>query len=205
MKEMYRMINEVDTACGAIIDELDRQNLLNSTMIIFTADNGFLQGEHGLVGKWFPYEESIRVPLIIYDPRMPSSHRGTVRDEFTLNVDLAETILGAANLHPSPGMQGRDIAELYLEDVDDWRDDFYYEHPTHLAENAIPQSSAVVRKNHKYMKWDNLNVESLYDMVTDPNELHNVIDDPAYATVLQELKQRYQELKRIVEEPYYPS
>jgi arylsulfatase A-like enzyme len=205
MKEMYRMIYEVDEACGAIIDELERQDLLNKTMIIFTADNGFLQGEHGLVGKWFPYEESIRVPLIIYDPRMPHSHRGTVRDELTLNVDLAETILGAAGLPPAAGMQGRDIADLYLHNDGDWRREFYYEHPTHLAENAIPQSSALVRKDIKYMKWDNLYVESLFDLSTDPNELRNVIDDPAYATILREMKQRYQELKEQVEAPYYPS
>jgi arylsulfatase len=205
MKKMYRMIHEVDAACGAIIDELDRQGILNSTMIIFTADNGYLQGEHGLGGKWFPFEESIRVPLIIYDPRMPMSQRGKVRDELTLNVDLAETILGAAGLTPTAGMQGRDIADLYLDNAKDWRDEFYYEHPMHLAENAIPQSSAIVRKNIKYMTWDNLHVESLYDLAKDPNELHNVINDPAYATVLSELKQRYQELKQKVEEPYNPS
>jgi arylsulfatase len=65
MKEMYRMVHEVDAPCGAIIDELDRQGLLTSTIIILTADNGFLHGEHGLVCKWFPFEESIRVPLIV--------------------------------------------------------------------------------------------------------------------------------------------
>jgi arylsulfatase len=203
MKEMYRMIHEVDAACGAIIDELRQQGILNKTMVIFSADNGFLQGEHGLGGKWFPYEESIRVPLIVYDPRMPENHIGTVRDEFTLNVDLAETILGAAGLAPAKGMQGRDIADLYLDDVDDWRQDFYYEHPTHEGEQGIPKSSAIVRKDLKYMKWDNLNVESLYDMAKDPNELHDVMDDPAYADVLIELKKRYLELKQNVEEPYY--
>jgi arylsulfatase len=84
MKEMYKMIHEADAVYGAIIDELDRQGLLNSTMIIFTANNGFLQCEHGLVGKWFLFEESIRVPLIVYDQRMPMSHRGTLRYELTL-------------------------------------------------------------------------------------------------------------------------
>jgi arylsulfatase len=204
MKEMFRMIHEVDAACGAIVDELQRQGILNQTMVIFSADNGFLQGEHGLGGKWYPYEESIRVPLIVYDPRMPENHIGTVREEFTLNIDLAETILGAAGLAPAKGMQGRDIAQLYLEDVDDWREEFYYEHPTHDGEQGIPKSSAIVRKDMKYMKWDNLNVESLYDMVKDPDELHDVIADPAYADVLVELKQRYLELKQEVEVPYYP-
>jgi arylsulfatase len=204
MKAMYRMINEVDAACGAIIDELKRQNLLESTMVIFTADNGFLQAEHGLSGKWYPFEESIRVPLIVYDPRMSAAHRNTVRDEFTLNIDLAETILGAAGIAPPRGMQGRDIAELYLNHVTDWRTEFYYEHPTHVSESSIPKSSALVRKDLKYMIWDNWKVESLYDLVKDPFELRNVIGDPAYAGALQSLKQRYQELKLKVREPITP-
>jgi arylsulfatase len=203
MKAMYRMINEVDAACGSIIDELQRQDLLDSTMIIFTADNGFLQAEHGLAGKWFPFEESIRVPLIVYDPRMSTANRNVVREEFTLNVDLAATILGAAGIDPPRGMQGRDIADLYLDDdADDWRTEFYYEHPTHVAESVIPQSSAIVRKDLKYMIWDNLRVESLYDMVKDPNELRNVINDPTYSEALKNLKQRYQELKQKVKEPF---
>jgi arylsulfatase A-like enzyme len=136
---------------------------------------------------------------------MSMSHRGTVRDELTLNVDLTETILGAAGLTPTAGMQGQDMADLYLYNANDWREKFYYEHPKHLAENAIPQSFANVRKNIKYITWDKLREESLYDLAIDANELHNVIDDPAYATVLSEFKQRYQEPKQKVKEPYSPS
>jgi arylsulfatase len=96
MKNMYRMATEVDTACGKIIEELERQDLLKNTMIIFTTDNGNFHSEHGLADKWFPHEESIRVPLIVWDPRMPSSKAGTTNDEFTLNLDLAPTILSVS-------------------------------------------------------------------------------------------------------------
>jgi arylsulfatase len=96
MKNMYRMATEVDTACGKIIEELERQDLLKNTMIIFTTDNGNFHSEHGLSDKWFPHEESIRVPLIVWDPRMPSSKAGTTNDELTLNVDLAPTILSVS-------------------------------------------------------------------------------------------------------------
>jgi arylsulfatase len=96
MKNMYRMATEVDTACGKIIDELERQNLLPHTMVIFTTDNGNYHSEHGLADKWFPHDESIRVPLIVWDPRMPASQAGTTNDEFTLNVDLAPTILSVS-------------------------------------------------------------------------------------------------------------
>ncbi|MFM7242599.1 MAG: sulfatase-like hydrolase/transferase, partial [Planctomycetaceae bacterium] len=91
MKNYYRLATEVDAACGAVVDELDRQGLLGTTLVIFTTDNGYLHGEHGLADKWYPFEESIRVPLIVVDPRMPADERGTVDDALALNVDLAPT------------------------------------------------------------------------------------------------------------------
>ena len=97
MKNMYRMATEVDTACGNIIAELERQGLVNHTMIIFTTDNGNFHSEHGMAEKWFPHEESIRVPLIVWDPRMDRGKAGMVNDDFTLNVDLAPTILSVSN------------------------------------------------------------------------------------------------------------
>jgi arylsulfatase A-like enzyme len=85
-----------------------KQGLYNNTMIIFTTDdNGMFHGSHGLAGKCYPYQESsICVPLIkLYDPRRPKDKVGTIDDSFTLNVDLAETILGATGLKPTKGMQ----------------------------------------------------------------------------------------------------
>src|SRR6056300_1645989 len=87
--------------CGAIV--LTINDCLN------------LHREHGLAEKWYPFEESIRVPLIVQDPRMPKNKHGTVSDKFTLNVDLAPTLMGAANIEPASFMQGRNIADLYLK------------------------------------------------------------------------------------------
>jgi len=206
MKDMYRMINEVDDACRRIVEELKEQGVLNETLVIFTSDNGFLHGEHGLSGKWFPYAESIRVPLIVHDPRMPASKRGSLDDHFTLNVDLAPTILSAAGLQPPERMQGRDFSELYLKRkkktsnaADSWRQEFYYEHPTHQGEHSIPRSSALVRKDFKYMRYDNLGVEQLYDLRKDPMEFFDVLSNPVYANVVEEMRARYQELKAEVE------
>jgi arylsulfatase len=69
-------------------------------MIIFTTDNGNFHSEHGMAEKWFPHEESIRVPLIVLDPRMDRGKAGMVNDDFTLNVDLAPTILSVSSMHP---------------------------------------------------------------------------------------------------------
>src|SRR5690606_23219159 len=111
-------------------------------------------GEKGLADKWYPYEESLRVPLIVVDPRMDPLRRGHVNDDFVLNVDVAPTLLAAAGITPPGGMQGEDFAPLYLDvDPPTWREEFYYEHPTVTCRDRIPASEAVVRKNVKYSYW----------------------------------------------------
>jgi arylsulfatase A-like enzyme len=125
MKNTYRMVTEVDAACGKLIQKLKEQDVYDNTLIIFTTDNGNSHGQHGLAEKWYAYEESIRVPLIIRDPRMTSA--GTKNHEFTLNIDLAPTILSAVGVTPPAVMQGRDMADLYLRSAKDWRKEFLYE------------------------------------------------------------------------------
>ncbi len=116
MKNYYRLVSEVDSTCGRVLDELKKQGVLNNTLVIFTGDNGYFLGEHGLADKWYPFEESIRVPLIVRDPRLAPAKHGETNDDFTLNVDLAPTILATAGISPLPKMQGHDIAPLYLAD-----------------------------------------------------------------------------------------
>ncbi|EJK61409.1 hypothetical protein THAOC_18109 [Thalassiosira oceanica] len=106
MKNYYRMASEVDTSVGIIVDQLQKSGELNNTMIIFTTDNGNFHAEHGLADKWYPHQESIRVPLIINDPRMDDEYKGTTNDAFTLNVDLTATILSAAGVNNTPNHDG---------------------------------------------------------------------------------------------------
>jgi len=107
------MASEVDTSVGTILKHLDDEGQLDNTLIIFTTDNGNFHAEHGLADKWYPHQESIRVPLIIKDPRMASEFKGTTNDEFTLNIDLTATVLAAAGMDPLPTMMGRDMSVLY--------------------------------------------------------------------------------------------
>jgi len=195
MKNYYRLVTEVDATCGAVVDELERQGLLDDTLVIFTTDNGYFHGEHGLADKWYPFEESIRVPLILADPRMPPERRGTTNDELALNVDLAPTILAAAGVAAPPSMQGRDLAPLYLGGAGPWRTEFFYEHPTITNIRRIPSSEALVRKDIKYIVWPDYDREQLFDLVRDPQEMNDVIDDPAYAGRLAELRRRFAEVK----------
>jgi arylsulfatase len=196
MKNYYRLISGVDTTCGRILDELEKQGVLDETLVIFTADNGYFHGEHGLADKWYPHQESIRVPLIIHDPRMPKDKQGMTDEAMTLTVDLAPTILTAAGIGVPSVMQGRDIAPLYLAaEKPRWRDEYFYEHPTAGKVDFIPASEALVRKDWKYMFWPDHDYEQLFDLTKDPREENDLAKDPAHAEKLASMRKRFNELK----------
>ena len=196
MKNYYRLATEVDATCGRVIGELKKQGLLDSTLIIFVGDNGYFHGEHGLADKWYPHQESIRVPLIVRDPRLDPSKRGGTNDDFTLNVDLAPTILAATGIKAPATMQGRDVAPLYLSaEKPAWRDEFFYEHAPIGNVERIPASEALVRKDWKYFYWPDFKLEQLFHVEADPFEENDLAKDPAQATRLAEMRARFAELK----------
>jgi arylsulfatase A-like enzyme len=196
MKNYYRLITGIDTTCGRILDELEKQGVLDETLVIFTADNGYFHGEHGLADKWYPHQESIRVPLIIRDPRMARDKKGSTDDAMTLTVDLAPTILTAAGIGVPDVMQGRDIAPLYLAaEKPAWRTEYFYEHPSVGKPGFIPASEALVRKDWKYMFWPEHDYEQLFDLTHDPREEHDLAKDPAQAGRLAAMRTRFNELK----------
>lgn len=200
MKNYYRLVTEVDVACGRIIEQLKTSGEYDKTLIVFTTDNGYFHAEHGLADKWYPYEESIRVPLIIRDPRMPARARGSVNDRITLNVDLAPTIVGAAGGQIPAGMQGRDLAALYGKDSEkanaDWRKDFFYEHAIIKNKDFIPASEALVQLDWKYIYWPDFKVEQLFDLTADPNEESDLVKQPEHQTRLAEMRTRFKTLKQ---------
>lgn len=196
MKNYYRLATEVDDTCGKIIADLEKRKLLDSTLVIFTTDNGYFHGEHGLADKWYPYQESIRVPLIILDPRMAKSNAGSINDEITLNVDLAPTILNASKVEIPKTMQGRDLSPLYLEkSITSWRKEFFYEHAIIKNKEFIPASEALVQKNIKYIYWPDYATEELYDLTKDPFEEIDVIQNENYKEILEQSRTRFKELK----------
>ena len=194
MKNYYRLATEVDATCGRVLAELERQGLRDETLVIFTTDNGYFHAEHGLADKWYPHQESIRVPLIVRDPRMASARAGTTNEEFTLNVDLAPTILAATGLTAPTTMQGRDIAPLYLgEQKPDWRTEFFYEHAIIKNSDFIPASEALVRKDAKFLLWPDFAFEELFDLRDDPKETKNVVAEKK--ALAGEMRVRFGELK----------
>lgn len=198
MKAYYRMLTEMDLAIGKIIEELKIQGVYENTLIIFMGDNGYFQSDHLLADKWYPYEEAIRVPLIVHDPRLPISRRNSYNNEFVLNIDIAPSIISAAGAVIPAEIQGADFSALYLSrKTPKWRQEFYYEHPVVNNVTFIPSSEAVVTHHDKYIYWPDYRVEEYFDLKNDPFEEHNRITDQKAKTAIEVLKQRMATLKEL--------
>ena len=195
----YHLVSGVDVAVGQVMETLRRLKRDQNTVVIFTSDNGSMRGAHGLWGKWIPYEESIRVPLIIRDPRAANSSRGSVRDQMTLNIDMVPTILGLAGLAPAAGMQGRDLAPVLRNAKATGRDEWFYEHTYPAGPNQLPiaPSEAVRTSRWKYVRYigESPVFEQLFDLKTDPMELHNLVGVKAHQKTLVGLRARHAVLK----------
>jgi len=151
-------------------------------------DNGFYLGEHGLAGKWFPHEESIRVPLLVYDPRSPKKLRGRTLSQVALNVDIAPTILGLAGLDAPAAMQGASLLPLLAGRKPKWRTEFFYEHP--FPHKTIAKSIALRTQRYKYALYTDYGYEELYDLRNDPLETNNLAPDKKNKETLDALRTR---------------
>jgi arylsulfatase A-like enzyme len=195
-RDYYRLITGVDRAIGEILAQLDQNHLRENTVIIFTSDNGYFLGEKGFEGKWLMYEESIRTPLVIYDPRLPASNRGRHIDPMTLNLDLAPTLLGLAGVEVPRPMKGRSLVPFIQGESPSWRTDWYYEHL--FAHPKIPRNEGVRTDRWKYIRYIDIQpvYEELYDLTNDPFEETNLASIPEHQTVLKTLRERCEQLKR---------
>lgn len=190
IKAYYRLITHVDESVGQVMEALRASGLAENTVVLFTGDNGYYFGEHGLADKWFPHEESIRVPLVVCDPRQSKERRGVGRDQMALNIDLAPTLLALAGVPVPSGMQGRDLTPVLRGESPAWRDEFFYEH--RFQHKGIPKSEGV--RTARYVYWKYLDVERdaewLFDLQTDPGQTRNLIADPGMKNVASDLRQK---------------
>jgi arylsulfatase A-like enzyme len=192
-RNYYRLITGVDEVVGNLVAQLIDLKIDENTIIIFMGDNGFSLGEHGLEGKWFGFEESIRVPLIISGAALPATFKSTTSNQIALNIDIAPTILNLAGVPIPASMQGTDLLTS-PKNADSARKDFFYEH-TYMGSPKLPKVEGVVTEEFKYMKFTEHGYEQLFNTKTDPKETTNLADDKAYAVVLDELRKRYEALK----------
>lgn len=196
IRAYYRMVSGIDGAIGRFIDALEEVGLADNTIIVYSADNGFHMGNRGFAGKWSHYEESIRVPLIICDPRVPESEQGKVSDAIALNLDLPSTFLDWAGVEVPVVYQGHSLRPMVDgEKPAGWRTESFHEHVA--VRSRIPSYDCIRDGNFKYVRYFDYDHEFLHDLRKDPDELVNLADDPEYAPILMEMRERTE--KRVEE------
>lgn len=196
IKGYYRMISEVDAEIGKIRGALETKGLDKNTVIIFMGDNGYFLGERQLAGKWLMYDNSLRVPLIIFDPRTPQPRDV---DDMALNIDIAATLLDFAELDIPKAWQGLSLASYAKgENPLRSRQEFICEHLWEV--DIIAPSEGIRTKNWKYFRYRNDPAhEELYDLDKDPWEKKNLVGNQRYAAKLLEMRQKFDHLAQRLE------
>ncbi len=188
VKGYYRLITGIDDSVASIRKDLIERGLSENTIILFIGDHGFYLGEHGMAGKWYGHEVSIRVPLIVFDPRKGVTKPKQKRDEMVLNIDLAPTVLELAKVEVPDVMQGRSLMPILRGESPNWRSSFFYEHKFEHA--RIPRSEGVVSAKWKYLRYIDTEPvqEELYNLQLDSGEVTNLVNDARYADQLSRLR-----------------
>lgn len=199
--EMYQhyceMILSIDDSVGEVVAELNRKEMLENTLIVFTSDGGHLWGEHGLIDKRCAYEPSIRIPLLVSMPGMTS--QDVTCDALVSNIDIAPTFLELAGVESPPTLDGASLLQLFRDpsDTDEWRKEILYEY---YWEPSFPQTPTIFclrGERYKFIQyhgvWDR---DEFYDLKTDPHEEHNLIDDEGHRAIVSDhRRQLYERLK----------
>jgi arylsulfatase A-like enzyme len=187
-RRQYQTLQTVDEQVGSLLDALRETARLDDTLIVFTSDNGLLWGEHRWMKKEVPYDEALRVPLVIRDDGLPRPAR--TDDHLVLNIDMAPTIADLASV-PHPDTDGRSMVPLLRDPSAPWRSDFLIEHME--GANPVPSYCGVRTETEKYVRYQTGERE-LYDLAADPYELENLANDPAHAGDVKRLSDRLGEL-----------
>jgi N-acetylglucosamine-6-sulfatase len=191
-----RSLLAIDDGVGEILKALKETGQLDNTVVVFTSDNGYFYGEHGLsVERRLAYEESIRMPLLIRHPKLIKP--GTVRDAFALNIDLAPTLLSLAGIGVPSAMQGRSLVPLIKGARSAWRTSFLIEL---YSDKVFPRILRMGYKAVRTARWKYIHylelqgMDELYDLNADPYEMKNLINDPRAAKALVEMKNELETL-----------
>ncbi len=181
----YELLKGVEIRLGDIFNALTEKGLMDSTLIIFMSDNGYMLGEHWLMEKQLPYEESVRIPIFMRYP--PTIEGGSIiSDQLVLNLDIAPTLLDFAGITDTFGFQGLSLLDILNGSAT--RDQMLYEF---INKSCVPDLRSVRTSDYKYTMYNcTETTEELFDLVNDPQENVNLIDNPAYSLVLQEYRDR---------------
>jgi N-acetylglucosamine-6-sulfatase len=195
--QLLRSLIAVDESLGQVIKTLDEMGELENTVIIYSSDNGYFMGEHTFLDKRLAYENSMRVPMIIRYPKLIT--KNSIVKEQCLNIDIAPTILDLAGVKKPSYMQGESMVKLVSGKKDkSWRKSMLFEYYVDDAWPYAGPNQVAVRTN-KYKLIDNFledDIDELYDLVNDPGEMKNLINDDNYNTVEKELREESVKLQK---------
>lgn len=167
-------LQAVDESIEQVLDWVVKNGLASNTMVVYMGDNGFLFGEHGLIDKRNAYEESMRVPLLVWAPSIVKG--GTVLPQMILNIDLAPTFLELAGIGKPEQMQGTSFLPLLKGQGIPWRNRVFYEYYWEQAFPQTPTTFAVRTDRYKYIAYNGVwDINELYDLEKDPYEMNNLI------------------------------
>jgi len=194
----YAAITEMDAALGRVLDAVGRLGLRDNTYILFMGDNGWFMGEHCFTSKVLPYEESIRVPMIVAGPGV----KRRVDSNLVLNIDLAPTILELAQVEIPKNMHGKSLVPLLKGEDVNWRQSFLYEAPT----SSLGSRPLAALRTHRYKLVQTFDVddpqrvvfEELYDLEQDPKEMSNVVGETSYAGIARQLRSELRHSKNTI-------
>ncbi|MEX0321637.1 MAG: sulfatase [Puniceicoccaceae bacterium] len=211
LKKYLRCVKGVDDNLARVVAYLEKEGLMDNTVIMYTGDQGFFLGEHDMQDKRWAYEPSYRMPLFVRYPKTIGA--GTRTDALVENVDYPVTLLDYAGVERPDYMQGYSFREVLDTGVepDDWKKAAYYQYWMHMAHHDVPGHIAMRTKRYKLIlfhgtggdaEWSNRSAVrtppawELYDLQNDPHETDNLVDNPTYAGVLRGLKKQFQSLRK---------
>ena len=199
MRDYLATIQSVDDNVGRLLGFLDTAGLAKNTMVIYTSDQGFFLGDHGLFDKRFMYEESLRMPFLV---RWPAAIKaGSRSDAMALNVDFAPTFLEAAGVKVPAELQGRSLLPVLRGKTPaDWRSSMYYRYYHDPGDHNTRAHYGVRTSTHKLIYYWKKDQWELFDLVRDPNELHNLYGQPGQEKLTETLKAELQRLKQAVKD-----
>jgi len=192
MRNYLRKIVSLDRAVGRILDALEDTGHADNTVVILTSDHGHFMGEHGFGGKWLPYEEALRIPLFIHDPR--KNDEGRDHPALAVMSDISPTLIDMAALEPDPDVDGKSLVPLLNNEAEKVRDQFLHEHYFVFRSHRSHIASTVGFRTErwKYIRYLNANpnVEHLYDLKNDPRETTNLAEEDEHQALLDDFRQQ---------------
>jgi arylsulfatase A-like enzyme len=195
MRDYLATVQSVDDGIGRVLDALDKAGLARNTLVIYTSDQGFFLGDHGLYDKRFMYEESIRMPFLVRWPAVIPP--GTRTDAMGLNVDFAPTFLDAAGVPVPADMQGRSLLPVLRGRApSDWRTSMYYRYYHDPGHHNTRAHYGVRTRTHKLIHFWKKDQWELFDLVADPQEMQNLYGRPGQEAITATLKAELARLKK---------